>query len=78
MRDKLDNNFLLSRIRKTFLDHSRLNSELYTAIEEYIDDPSPASLEVVASKIKGLDSTSDILKDTIRTVLKEISEQNDG
>ena len=74
----MNNNFLLSRIRKTFLDHARLNSELYTAIEEYMEDPSPASLEVVASKIRGLDSSSDILKDTIRAVLKEISEENDG
>lgn len=71
----MDNNFLLSRIRKTFLDHARLNSELYTAMEEYIDDPSPVSLEVVVSKIKGLDSSSGILKDTIRGVLKEISEK---
>jgi len=44
-------------------------------MEEYIDDPSPVSLEVVVSKIKGLDSSSGILKDTIRGVLKEISEK---
>jgi len=75
LRDKVNNNFLLSRIRKTFLDHSRLNSELYTSIEEYIEDPSPSSLEVVASKINGLDSTSDILKDTIRAVLKEVNDE---
>lgn len=70
----MDSNFLLSRIRKTFLDHARLNSELYTSIEEYIEDPSPSSLEVVVSKIKGLDSSSDMLKDTIRVVLKDINE----
>lgn len=72
----MDSNFLLSRIRKTFLDHARLNTELYTAIEEYIEDPSPASLEVVIWKIKGLDSTSEILKDTIKTVLSEVNEQD--
>ena len=74
----MDSNFLLSRIRKTFLDHARLNAELYTSIEEYIEDPSPSGLEVVVSKIKGLDSSSDILKDTIKVVLKDISENKDA
>lgn len=61
------------------MDHMRSNSELYTAIEEFVEDPSQASLEVISSKIKGFDSTSNILQDTIKNLIKEINEErNDG
>lgn len=71
----MENKFLLSRIRKTFLDHARINSELYTSVEEYIEEPSQAGLEVIVSKLKGLDSTSSILRDTIKMAIKEINEE---
>ena len=71
----MDNKFLLSRLRKTALDHMRLNSELYTAVEEFVEDPSQASLEVIASKIRGFDSTSSILQDTIKGMIQEINEE---
>lgn len=72
----MENKFLLSRLRKTALDHMRANSELYTAVEEFVEDPSQASLEVIASKLKGFDSTSNILQDTIKGIAKEINEEN--
>lgn len=71
----MENKFLLSRIRKTFLDHARINSELYTSVEEYIEEPSQAGLEVIVSKLKGLDSTSSILRDTIKMAIKEANEE---
>ncbi len=52
----------------------RTHSELYTAVEEFVEEPSQSSLDVIASKIKGFNSTQDILQDTIKGVIKEVKE----
>ena len=73
----MENKFVLSRMRKTFLDHVGMSHELYTAVEEFIEEPSQAGMEVLASKLKGFEFTSNILKDTIKSGTKDASEAID-
>ena len=71
----MSENFQISRLRKTTLDPMRANSELYTAVEEFIEEPSQSSLNVIASKLKGFNSTSDIFQETIKNLIREIKDE---
>jgi len=62
-------------IRKRFLDLNRSTMELYTAVEEFLEDPSQSTLETLSAKIKGYDAMEESLRDSVIKIIKHFEEQ---
>jgi hypothetical protein len=60
----------ICEIRKEMLDLIIAFSDLNVAIEEFVEDPSQETLDVLAFKLKGFDVSYDELKESVSDLLK--------